>query len=195
MARGDGSGRLERAEERIHVESGELGQQRGRRDAGQVGAHRIIERNTADPTQRIEQRAVDERRSVARDQGIQVALRAGLDLGSVMGGAMAEGAAPRRIVEVGVARDPEREAQLLVVVLVGKREVFVEPLGREQFGGHAPPAAPVLELDAHARECLRRLGQRDHAEAKRHTQLDVAFVQCDLRHAQQRGAHSIPSSL
>src|SRR5436190_1224515 len=90
-------------------------------------------------------------------------------------------------------------AQLLVVVFVGERGILVEPLGRQQLGGGALGFAPVLGPDAAAHEGLRRLGERDHAEAERHAQLHVALEKLERSDSQLDGLrvafHDLTSSL
>jgi hypothetical protein len=71
---------------------------------------------------------------------------------------------------------------LLEVVFVAERRVLVEPFRRQQLGGGALGFLAVLEADARAHERLRRLGERHHAEAKRHAQPHVALEErylCD----------------
>ena len=88
------------------------------------------------------------------------------------------GGLPRRPVVPG--GHGERPAQLVEIILVGQRRVLVEPLGRQDLGRPAGALTPVCQPDARPDEALRRLGQRHHAEAKRHAQHDGPLEKVDL---------------
>ena len=117
----------------------------------------VEERQAERAAQRVEHGAVDQRRAVVRDQRNQAALRAALDLRAVVAREVAERGVGARRRGSSRARDAERRAQLVEVVLVAERRVLVEPLRRQQLGGHALGLAAVGEPDAHAHEGLRRL--------------------------------------
>jgi hypothetical protein len=122
-------------------------------------------------------------------------LRAAADLRLVVAREVAE-CAVDPAVRVKPAGDAQRVPQLLEVVVVAERRVLVEPLGRHQLGGHAVALGAVIQPYARPHEGLRRGGERDHAEAERHTQCDVALEQLDRFDGEQRcSAHSMPSSL
>ena len=48
---------------------------------------------------------------------------------------------------------------------------------------------PTGKLDAHAHEALRRLGQRDHAEAERHAKTHRSLVQLHVTDEELRRGH------
>ncbi len=136
-------------------------------------------------------RAVDQRRAVVGHQAVQALLRAAADLRLVVARKVAEGTVDPA-VRVEPAGDAQRVAQLLEVVLVAERGVLVEPLRRHQLGRHALGLRAVVQADARAHEGLRRGGERDHAEAEGHAQLDVALEQLDRFDGEQRCAALIP---
>jgi hypothetical protein len=82
--------------------------------------------------------------------------------------------------EIIISRPAHRSAQLLEVLLVAERRVLVEPLRREQLGRRAFSFLSVLKNNSGSNERLRRLGQRDHAEAKGHAQLHRALEELDF---------------
>ena len=165
-------------------------------DARQIDPHRFVERAARAPAQGVEDRTVDLGRTEARDQRVEAARGAGGDLLVVVGGEMAErGARSGRRLRIGVDGEHEREAQLLEIVLVGEREILVEPLGREQLRRRSPMRAAVGKLDARAHEHLRRLRERDHAEPKRHAQAHLPFVEAHFSHGEygRQSRHSFAS--
>jgi hypothetical protein len=86
-------------------------------DAGQVAAHAVVERTAKRQEQRIENGAIELRRAVIGNQGIEAVADAGLDLLVVMRRKMAE----RRsglAVHIGAGRQSKRQAQLLEIALV-----------------------------------------------------------------------------
>ncbi len=185
--------RLQAGQEAAEVEAGQVGAQLGGADAHEVVPNDGVKRLLQRAAQRIEHGAVDQRRAVIGDQRIESPRRSALDLGAVVAAEVPEGALARA-AEVELARDAERRAQLVEVVFVAQRRVLVEPLGRQQLGRHALAAAAVGEPDAHARKDLRRLGQRDDAEAKRHAQPDIALEQVDAFDGQTGcGVHGRPT--
>src|SRR5207302_1269012 len=129
--------------------------------------------------QGIEQRAVDERGPVARGEAVHALRGPDRDLRTVVVDRVAE----RGVLaggEVGVARERERGAQLIDVLLVAERRVLVEPLGHQHFRRRARGLLAVLESDARAHESLRRRGERHDAEAERHPEPHVALEKGDL---------------
>ncbi len=104
---------------------------------------------------------------------------------------MAErGAWPGRL-RIGIGGKHEREAQLLEVLLVGERQILVEPLGHEHFRRRAPMRAAVGKLDARAHEHLRRLGERDNAEPKGQAQAHRSFVEANVSNGEYRRHHVV----
>ena len=91
-----------------------------------------------------------------------------------------EGGSRLRFGEIGSARQLQHAPQLVEVVLVGQRQVLVEPLGRHHLGGRAPFAPAIGELDARAGERLRAFGERHHAEAEGQPQHNRPLVQLDF---------------
>ena len=103
--------------------------------------------------------------------------RSGGDLLIIVGGEMAERGAWSGRIRIGIGGERERKAKLLEILLIGEREVLVEPLGHEHFRRRSPMRAAVGKLDACAHENLRRLGERDHAEPKGQAQAHLPFVE------------------
>ncbi len=64
VPRGDRRSRFQAAQKSVEVEPGEIGRQ-ARVDAGKIGADRVCKRDIERAAERIEQRAVDQRRAVA----------------------------------------------------------------------------------------------------------------------------------
>ena len=184
------------ARKRAHVECGKIlavAAQQHRIDAGPVVVHALIERTAERPEKCVEDRTVELRRTVIGHQRVEAVCGAGLDLLAVMRGEMAERGS-RLAVDIGAGREPQRQPQLVEIVLVRKRQVLVKPFRREHFGGGAPLRTAVGKLDTNAHETLRRLGQRHHAEPKRHTQVDVSLEETDLAHAEQGRNHAIAAA-
>ncbi len=186
MARIENGGRVQCAEPTREIEALQIRREVASFDAGQIAANRIEERHAQQPARGIEHRAIDERRPEARHQRIESARGARFDVRAIVRGVVAE--CGTRIAVAGVGRGGDRRgiAKLLEVVFVGQREVLVEPLRREQLGGHAPAFASVVQAHAHPHERLRRSGERDDAEAERQPQLHVALVQLDVEDFKRR---------
>ena len=192
MARGDGSRRRQLREKTRHVECGKIlavAAQQHRIDAGEVVVHALIERTAERPEKCVEDRAVELRRAVIGEQRVETVCGAGLDLLAIMRGEMAERRS-RLAVDIGTGREPQRQPQLVEIVLVRQRQVLVKPFRRQHLGGGAPLRTAVGELDTHAHETLRRLGQRHHAEPERHSQVNVSLEETDLAHAEQGRRHA-----
>jgi hypothetical protein len=174
-----------------HIESGEIAgvaaEQRGI-DTGEIVAHAVIERTTKRRQKRIENGAVELGWAVIGGQRIEAVGGAGLDLFAVMRGEMAE----RRSclgVDIGAGGEPERQAQLLEIILVRQCHVLVEPFWRQQLGGATPLRTAVGKFDTRAHKALRRLGERHHTEPERHTQVDVSFVETNLANGEEGRIH------
>ena len=125
-------------------------------------------RNPKTPTQSVQQRAVKQRRPEVFNQPVR---RTGMR----PGGAQA-------VREIAPARRAQRSPQLLEVVLVGKRRILVEPLRHKQLCRRALRFPAVLQTNARPHECLRRLAQRDDAEAERHSERHMALEEINLIH-------------
>ena len=193
MARGDGNRRRQLREKARDVECGKIlavAAQQHRIDAGPVVVHALIERTAERLEKCVEDRTVELRRTVIGHQCVETVCGAGLDLLAVMRGEMAERRS-RLVVDIGTGREPQRQPQLVEIVLVRKRQVLVKPFRRKHLGGGAPLRTAVGKFDTHAHETLRRLGQRHHAEPEWHSQVDVSLEEADLAHAEQGGRHAI----
>src|SRR5262249_39614993 len=101
-----------------------------------------------------------------RYQRVETARGPRSDLLIVMGGEMAKRGARSCWTRIGVRGKHERETKLLEIFLVGKRQILVEPLGRQQFRRRSPMRATVETFDPGAHEHLRRFDERDHAKPK-----------------------------
>jgi hypothetical protein len=195
VARGDVFRRPQAAQEGVEIEAHHVGCQRRGLDAGPVAADHFEEGLAQRAAQRIEQGTVDQRRAVVGHQAVQALLRTAADLRLVVARKVAEGTVDPA-VRIEPACNAQRLAQLLEVVVVAERGVLVEPLRRHQLGRQALCLCAVGQPDARTHEGLRRGGERDHAEAKRHAQLDRALEQLDRFNSEQwRRVHSIPSNL
>ena len=86
--------------------------------------------------------------------------------------------------EIGFARDAQRLAQLLEVLLVRERGRLVEPLRHHQLGAWRPSTRASADLGLDAHEGLRAARDRGGAEAKRQAQRDRALEQLDAAQAQ-----------
>ena len=193
MARGDGARRCQLREKTRHVETGKVlavAAQQRRIDTGEVVVHAGIERTTKRPEQRVEDGTVELRRAVIGHQRVEAVRGAGLDLLAVMRGEMAKRGSCLA-VDIGAGREPQRQPQLVEIILVRQRQVLVEPFRGEQFCGGAPLRSAVGKLDTNAHEALRRLGECHDAEPERHPQPDVSFVENNLAHAEQRRSHAV----
>jgi hypothetical protein len=137
-----------------------------------------MERSPERAAERVEHRPVDECRAVAGNKAVEIALRRLIDLVAIVAGEVPEGGG-FCAAEVQPAGNAERRAELVEVVLVAQGRVLVEPLGCEQFGRSPFRPSPVLQPDPHARESLRRLGERDDSETKGHAQAHVALEELD----------------
>ena len=176
----------------VHVETGQVRLASGRDHAGQVPSDRLVERDAERATEGIEQRAIDERRSEAGGQAVEPARRPAIDLRPIDREPVPEGGVVAAR-DVRLAREAERQAELIEVLLVAERRVLVEPLGREHLGGRALGLAAVLEPDARAQERLGRRRERHHAEAKRHAEAHVALDGDEVDRTRKRGAGISPS--
>ena len=192
MACGDARRRHQLREESRQVEARQVRdlrrQQRGI-DAGQIGAHGVVERAARAPAQGVEHSAVDLGRTEARDQRVEAERRPLGNLPVVMGGEMAERGARSGRLRIGGGGEHEREPQLLEIVLVGEREILVEPLGRQQLRRRSPMRAAVGKLDPHTHERLRRLGERDNAEPKGQAQAHFPFVEAHVSNVEEGCRH------
>ncbi len=186
MARIENGGHVQCAEPPGEIEALQIRREYACFDAGQIAADRIEERNAQQPARSIEHRAIDERRPEARHQRIESARGTRLDVRAIVRGVVAECGTRIAIAGVGRRRDGGGIAQLLKVVFVGQREILVEPLRREQLGGHTPAFAAVVQPYPHPHESLRRRRERDDAEAERQPQLHVALVQLDVENFERR---------
>ena len=163
-------------------------QQRGI-DAGQIGAHGVVERAASAAAQGVEHGAVDLGRTEARDQRVEAERRPLGNLPLVMGGEMAERGARSGRLRISGGGEHERKPQLLEIVLVGEREILVEPLGRQQLRRRSPMRAAIGKLDPHAHERLRRLGERDNAEPKGQSQAHSPFVEEHVSNGEEGCRH------
>src|SRR5262249_29639674 len=109
-------------------------------------------------------------------RGVEPARGPGGILLFVRGGEWAKCGVRSRRFRIGVGGKHEREMQLLEILLVGERQILVEPLGHEQFRRRSPVRATVGKFDPRAHEYLRRLGERDHAKPKGQAQAYLPFV-------------------
>ena len=94
-----------------------------------------------------------------------------------------------------LAREGERAAKLVEIILVGQSRRLVEPLRHQQLGRNPFSLATIGELDARPHEGLRRFGERHHAETKRQPQLDRPLVEARLHEAQTGLAHALLASI
>ena len=192
VARGDGGRRGQQREKARHVETGQIAcaaAEQCRIDTGEVVANPFIERTTERQEKRVENGAVELRRTVIGDQRIETVGGAGLDLLAIMRGEMAE----RRsclAVDISACREPKRQPQLIEIVLVRQRQVLVEPFRRQQLGGAAPLRTAVGKLDPNPDKTLWRLGQRHHAEPERHPQMNVSLIETNLTDGAEGSGHA-----
>ena len=180
MARRDARRGRQSREIATHVETGkfrDLRRQQRRVDAGQVASHGVVERAARATAQRVEDGAVDLGRAEIRDQRVEVVRRPLGDQFLIMRGEMAEGGAVPALHRIGIGGEPQRETQLLEILLIGQREALVEPLRNQHLGRRAPLRAAIGKLDTRAYERLWRLGQRDHAEPERQAKAHRPLVQ------------------
>ena len=147
----DGVARMDRrrgreaAEQLAEIEARQVGRGRGI-EPEPVRFHQRKHRSALQPSERIDDRAVDQRQPERRDQSVQPNLRAGLVMRSIDRGRQAE----RRVAAGGEqrrARHRERDAQLIEIVLVRQVRRLVEPFRRQDVGRDAFALAPVGELD------------------------------------------------
>ena len=175
-----------------HIEAGKIGQTRGQQawiDPDQVALHRLVKRNAQAFAQGVEHGAIDLRGPEIGHQRIETVRRAGGDLVVIPAGEMSERRARPIGLQIGVGREPQRKSKLVEIVLVRQRQILVEPFGRQQFGGGAPMRLPAGQLDAGAHKTLRRLGKRNHAEAKRHAQAHGSLVKLHVADEELRRGH------
>src|SRR5262249_35312430 len=155
----------------------------------QIDPHRLIERTACAPAHSVEDGAVDLGRTEARDQRVETARGPRRDLLFVMRGKMAERGARSRRTRIGVGGKHERKTQLFEIFLVGKREIFVEPLGRKQFRRRSPMRVTVGKFDTRAHEYLRRRGERHHAKPKGQAQPYLPFVEAHFSNGEYGRRH------
>ena len=101
------------------------------------------------PADRIENRAVEQRGTVGRNQRIEAERRALRDLLSIGAGIETE-RRPEPLCHVAVDRELQRLAQLVVVLCVRELRALLEPLGRQRLGRDTFAGTPVFQRDAHA---------------------------------------------
>ena len=156
----------------------DVGRQVGRGDARHVGRDHLRKGLPRRLAQRIEDRAVEQRRAIGRDQRIEAKLGAARDLLAVGAGVEAERRveAARHVVVDG---ELQRLAELVEILGVGEVRALLEPLGAQRLGGDALAGAAVLQRDAHADDRLDALRHRDDAEAERQAQAEVALEAVD----------------
>jgi hypothetical protein len=186
---------LEPHQEAHEIEPGEIGRERGRLDAREVGPHDVGEAEPENSPQRIDDRAVEQSGAEARDQRIEIERRAARDLIAIGVGVERERRC-RSARAIKLHRNVDRLAELLDILVVAEREILVEPFGGQRLGGNAGGAAAVGRGDRHAQHRLRRLGDRDDAEAERQPQFHVALEQLDalyLHLARIAGPHAVAS--
>ena len=138
---------------------------------------------------RIENRAIDLRRAEIGDQRIEAVC--GARPRSARHSGRRNGRTPCAALpsRYSVGGDAQRKPQLIEIVLVREREVLVEPFGRQQFGGRPPNANRHRAVRCERGRTLRRLRQRDHAEAERHPQAHVSLIKTHLTNDQPRRVH------
>src|SRR5205809_597342 len=129
--------------------------------------------------QRCPQGAVDERRAEAGGEAVHALRGPERDLRAVVVDPVAECGVVAG-GEVGVARQRQRGAQLIDVLLVAERRVLVEPFRYQHFGRRAFGLLAVLEGDAGAHEGLRRRGERHDPEAERQPEPHPALEKGDF---------------
>ena len=107
---------------------------------------------------------------------------------------------PKRGIHSGAEQmppgDAERPAQLREILLVRQCRRLVEPFRRQQLGGDALSFPPIARPDARAHERLRRLRDRDRAEAERQAKdhrplVEPRFEELQLRRVVHRASASI----
>ena len=175
----DARRRPQAGQKTVHIETIEVRRQPCRLDAGEVAAHRLEEGDPLDPAKAVQDGAIQQRRAEAGDQRVQAVGGTPGDLLPVGAGVEAERGCGACVgIEFGC--DRQGPAQLLEVVLVGERQVLVEPFRRQHLRRHAPALAPVPGPDPNPGEGLRCRRQRHHAEAEGHPEDDVALVEADL---------------
>src|SRR5690606_15538328 len=97
--------------------------------------------------------------------------------------------------EIDFARQFQRLAQLMVVLLVAERQVLVEPFGGERLSRYAQRFASVVKQDTHAHDRLAAVRGGLHAEAERHAQVIGALPALDCDKPDADAAHASACSL
>jgi hypothetical protein len=175
----DGAGGLQRREETVQWHLLDVGRQVARGDARHVLGDHLGEGIARHLAQRVEDRAVEQRRTVRGDQRIEPERSAFLVLLAIGADEQAE---RRRRSESLVVLDGEIErlAQLVEILCVGIFGTLLEPLGGQRLGRHALAGAAVAERDADADHRLDAAGHGDHAEAEGEPVLHRPLVAFDL---------------
>ena len=172
---------------------GAIGRARGGYPEPVLADHRK-HRSILQPTERIDDRTIDQRQSERGHEAVQVDGRAGIVMRPIDRCGQAEcrvGAGG----EQAVARHRKRAAQLIEILLVGQRRRFVEPFRRQHLGRYAVTLAAVGQLDARAHEQLRRFAQGDDAEAKRQPQRHRPLEEFRCQQSQLRRAHGVTACI
>src|SRR5205085_11116975 len=102
------------------------------------------------------------------------------------GGMQAEGGIELPVLEIELARDQERAAQLLDRLLRRELRPLVEPLWHEKLGRRPDRPALALHLDLDQHKSLRRRIDDDRAEAERPRKRDGPFEEGDVAYGDAR---------
>ncbi len=191
VPRGDALRQAAGGEEGGEVVRREVGRQPGG-DAGEVGAERVEHAHARRAAERIEHGAVGERQPVAGDEAVEAGL---FGLGVVdRKDRRVEGEGRRRgtMGEEETARADERGAELVEILLVGKRRILVEPLGRQKFGRLAD-RRPAVDRHLGAHENLWRFRQRTRAELERDAERRRPLEEVDGANGDGRRRHPRPA--